>query len=149
MSGARVDLGELDAALAALEQVPAVGTRGELGARVLQARAAVLEVAGRTEEAAEILAGIDASLLAAVLGEDDDVVVYDLTDEVDEDGEPVAEPDEPDEPAEPAEPAGSDAGHVPDGAASDDVTVTAQDDETDAAHVEAEPAPAPSDEDER
>lgn len=84
VSGARVDLGELDAALAALEQVPAVGTRGELGARVLQARASVLEVAGRTEEAAEILAGIDASLLAAALGEEDDVVVYDLTDELEE-----------------------------------------------------------------
>lgn len=89
VSGARVDLDELDAALAALEQVPAVGTRGELGARVLQARASVLELAGRTEEAAEILAGIDASLLAAVLGEeDDDVVVYDLTDEIDEPDEP-------------------------------------------------------------
>lgn len=85
VSGARVDLGELDAALAALEQVPAVGARGELGARVLQARASVLEVAGRTEEAAQILAGIDASLLAAALGEeDDDVVVYDLTDEIEE-----------------------------------------------------------------
>ncbi|MDF9878719.1 hypothetical protein [Cellulosimicrobium cellulans] len=91
VSGARVDLGELDAALAALEQVPAVGTRGELGARVLQARASVLELAGRTEEAAEILGGIDASLLAAVLGEEDDVVVYDLTDEIDE----IDEADEP------------------------------------------------------
>lgn len=93
VSGARVDLGELDAALAALEQVPAVGTRGELGARVLQARASVLELAGRTEEAAEILGGIDASLLAAVLGEEDDVVVYDLTDEIDE----IDEADEPGE----------------------------------------------------
>jgi len=82
VSGARVDLGELDAALAALDQVPAMGTRGELGARVLQARASVLEVAGRTEEAAEILAGIDSDLLAVVLGEpDEDVVVYDLTEE--------------------------------------------------------------------
>ena len=96
VSGARVDLGELDAALAALEQVPAVGTRGELGARVLQARASVLELAGRTEEAAEILGGIDASLLAAVLGEEDDVVVYDLTDEIDE----IDEADEPGEPGE-------------------------------------------------
>ncbi|MBN0040095.1 hypothetical protein JN535_07910 [Cellulosimicrobium cellulans] len=122
VSGARVDLGELDAALAALEQVPAVGKRGELGARVLQARAAVLEVAGRTEEAAEILAGIDANLLAAVLGEDDDVVVYDLTDEIDEDGEPVAER------------AGADVEQAPDDAAPD------------AAHDEAEPSSAQSDE---
>jgi len=85
VSGARVDLGELDAALAVLAQVPAAGRQGELGARVLQARAAVLEVAGRTEEAAEILAGIDASLLGSALGdEEDDVVVYDLTEESEE-----------------------------------------------------------------
>ncbi|NDO89009.1 hypothetical protein GYH36_05995 [Cellulosimicrobium cellulans] len=96
VSGARVDLGELDAALAALDQVPAVGTQGELGARVLQARASVLEVAGRTEEAAELLAGIDASLLAAALGdEDDDVVVYDLTEELDDLEDAEVDGDEP------------------------------------------------------
>ncbi|MFF2266625.1 hypothetical protein ACFVTZ_00005 [Cellulosimicrobium cellulans] len=154
VSGARVDLGELDAALAALEQVPATGTRDELGARVLQARAAVLEVAGRTEEAAEILAGIDASLLAAVLGEDDDVVVYDLTDEVDEDGDAAAEPADAD----------VDAGQAPDGTAPkdtvpeatvpegtlpDDATTEAQEAGPDAALDEAEPASAPSDEDDR
>ncbi|MCB7138166.1 hypothetical protein [Cellulosimicrobium marinum] len=83
VSGARVDLGELDAALAVLEQVPAAGARGELGARVVQARAAVLEVSGRTEEAAALLATLDASLLGAALGDPgDDVVVYDL-DELD------------------------------------------------------------------
>src|SRR5690606_19894776 len=97
VSGARVDLGELDAALAALDQVPAVGTQGELGARVLQARASVLEVAGRTEEAAELLAGIDASLLAAALGDqDDDVVVYDLTEELDDLEDAEVDADEPD-----------------------------------------------------
>ncbi len=110
MSGARVDLGELDAALAVLDNVPPVGRGGELGARVLQARASVLELAGRTEEAAEILAGIDARLLAAALGEEDeDVVVYDLSEELEEEdedsdvtgdepdastGEPEAAPDE-------------------------------------------------------
>jgi hypothetical protein len=146
VSGARVDLGELDAALAALEQVPVIGTRGELGARVLQARAAVLEVAGRTEEAAEILAGIDASLLAAVLGEDDDVVVYDLTDEVDEDGDAVAEPADAD--------ADADAGQAVDDRAPkdtvpDDATTGAQNSESGAGHDEAEHASAPSDEDDR
>ncbi|WP_228485314.1 hypothetical protein [Cellulosimicrobium sp. JZ28] len=97
VSGARVDLGELDAALAALDNVPPVGRGGELGARVLQARASVLELAGRTEEAAEILAGIDARLLAAALGEEDeDVVVYDLSEELeeaDEDADGSVEPD--------------------------------------------------------
>ncbi|UKJ64589.1 hypothetical protein H1Q78_03985 [Cellulosimicrobium cellulans] len=154
VSGARVDLGELDAALAALEQVPAIGTRGELGARVLQARAAVLEVAGRTEEAAEILAGIDASLLAAVLGEDDDVVVYDLTDEVDEDGDAAAEPAGADVDAgqAPDGTAPKDAvpeATVPEGTLPDDATTEAQEAGPDAALDEAEPASAPSDEDDR
>jgi hypothetical protein len=82
VSGARVDLDEPDAALAALDHVPAAGTRGELGVRVLQARAAVLELVGRTEEAAQILAGIDPSALDPAFGEDDeDVVVYDLAEE--------------------------------------------------------------------
>lgn len=134
VSGARVDLGELDAALAALDQVPAVGTQGELGARVLQARASVLEVAGRTEEAAELLAGIDASLLAAALGdEDDDVVVYDLTEELDDLEDAEVDGDEPavDEPdvddsddaddAEgPAEADGADVADEDDGADEED-----------------------------
>ncbi|MFJ2521455.1 hypothetical protein ACIOWF_21045 [Cellulosimicrobium cellulans] len=134
VSGARVDLGELDAALAALEQVPAIGTRGELGARVLQARAAVLEVAGRDDEAAEILAGIDASLLAAVLGEDDDVVVYDLTEEVDEDGDAVAEPLD------------AAAAQAPDDTASADETTGSQDEEPGAGHDDSGSVSAPSDE---
>lgn len=97
VSGARVDLGELDAALAALDNVPPVGRGGELGARVLQARASVLELAGRTEEAAEILAGIDARLLAAALGEEDeDVVVYDLSEELEEADEDADGSEEPD-----------------------------------------------------
>lgn len=105
VSGARVDLGELDAALAVLAHVPAAGTRGELGVRVLQARAAVLEVAGRTDEAAEILAGLDASTLGTSLDADEDVVVYDLADESDdraqEDDDAAAEPaDAVEEPAD-------------------------------------------------
>ncbi|MFC8924042.1 hypothetical protein [Cellulosimicrobium sp. NPDC057127] len=84
VSGARVDLDELDAALAVLDHVPAVGTRGELGARVLQAKAAVLELLGRTEEAAELLGSVDAAALGSALDEDDDVVVYDLTEDGDD-----------------------------------------------------------------
>ncbi|WP_435735721.1 hypothetical protein V5D56_12905 [Cellulosimicrobium sp. PMB13] len=93
VSGARVDLGELDAALAVLAQVPAAGTRGELGARVQQAKASALEAAGRTDEAASVLAGIDASFLVAGPGDDDeDVVVYDLSDE-DLSGEDLSDDD--------------------------------------------------------
>jgi tetratricopeptide (TPR) repeat protein len=103
VSGARVDLDELDAALAALDQAPAAGTRGELGLRVLEARAAVLELAGRTQEAAEILSGIDASALGSAFGADDeDVVVYDLADDVDdvEDGVGDADADDAEPPSE-------------------------------------------------
>ncbi|MGO1240621.1 MAG: hypothetical protein ACTMHU_04220, partial [Cellulosimicrobium funkei] len=53
--------------------------------------------AGRTEEAAEILAGIDARLLAAALGEEDeDVVVYDLSEELEEADEDADGSEEPD-----------------------------------------------------
>lgn len=83
VSGARVDLDEVEAALAVLDQVPPVGRTGLLGVRVTQARAGVLEAAGRPDEAAELLAGIDAADLAAAVGEDpeDEIVVYDLAEE--------------------------------------------------------------------
>ena len=111
-----------------------VDAREDLGGLLGPARAAVLEVAGRTEEAAEILAGIDASLLAAVLGEDDDVVVYDLTEEADEDGDAVAEPLD------------AEAAQAPDDAASADETTESQDEEPGAGHDDSESAFAPSDE---
>ncbi|MFE5310200.1 hypothetical protein [Isoptericola sp. NPDC056605] len=83
-SGARSDLGEHDAALAVLDRIPAAERRGDLGLRVLQARAAALEAAGREEEAAQLLAGVDPAELARASGvpeESDDVVVYDTYDE--------------------------------------------------------------------
>ncbi|KZM34177.1 hypothetical protein OJAG_33290 [Oerskovia enterophila] len=90
VSGARADLGEFEAALAVLDQIPAAEAQGDLALRVLQARASVLEAAGRLEEAAAILADVDPRALAAALGTslDDEVVVYDLTEdavEIDED----------------------------------------------------------------
>ncbi|MFE5292454.1 hypothetical protein ACFQ8T_09775 [Isoptericola sp. NPDC056618] len=89
-SGARSDLGEHDAALAVLDRIPAAERRGDLGLRVLQARAAALEAAGREDEAARILAGVDPAELERASGlpqESEDVVVYDTYDEdaVDED----------------------------------------------------------------
>jgi tetratricopeptide (TPR) repeat protein len=106
-SGARSDLGEHDAALAVLDRIPAAERRGDLGLRVLQARAAALESAGRTADAAQILAGVDPAALERASGvpqDADDVVVYDTYDEdADEDTAP-AEPAEPTEPTEPTEP---------------------------------------------
>ncbi|HWV76574.1 MAG TPA: hypothetical protein VN027_04610, partial [Isoptericola sp.] len=83
-SGARSDLGEHDAALAVLDRIPAAERRGDLGLRVLQARASALEAAGRTDEAAALLAGVDPAELERASGvpqEVDDVVVYDTYDE--------------------------------------------------------------------
>lgn len=77
VSGARTDLGEYEAALAVLPTVPA---GNPVAVRVAEARAAVLTAAGRTDEAAQILAGLD-------LGTDDrdheeEIVVYDLAEDV-------------------------------------------------------------------
>ncbi|MEL7975276.1 hypothetical protein AAG589_05385 [Isoptericola sp. F-RaC21] len=91
-SGARSDLGEHDAALAVLDRIPAAERRGDPGLRVLQARAAALEAAGRATEAHELLAGVDPAELERVSGvpqEEDDVVVYDTYDE-----DAVEDPDE-------------------------------------------------------
>ncbi|MFC8597090.1 hypothetical protein [Isoptericola sp. NPDC057191] len=102
-SGARSDLGEHDAALAVLDRIPAAERKGDLGLRVLQARAAALEAAGRSDEAASLLAGVDPAALeraSGVVDDEDDVVVYDTYDEdaFEEDPEDVVDgaPDEHD-----------------------------------------------------
>ncbi|MBL0885312.1 hypothetical protein [Myceligenerans indicum] len=84
VSGARSDLGEHDAALAVLDKIPADEATGDLGLRVLQARSVALEAAGRTDEAAAVLAGVDPEALARATGAEapeEDVVVYDMYDE--------------------------------------------------------------------
>lgn len=91
VSGARLDLGQPDAAVAALEQAPVRRATGLLAVRVAQARAVALEAAGRADEAAAELAGYTEDDLARAAGNspviDDDVVVYDLTEDEDEDEE--------------------------------------------------------------
>ncbi|MBM7497130.1 MULTISPECIES: hypothetical protein [Oerskovia] len=101
VSGARVDLGEFEAALAVLDQIPAADATGDLALRVLQAKASVLEAAGRTEEAAAILADVDPRALAAALGTslDEDVVVYDLTEDAVEIDDEADSDDETDDSA--------------------------------------------------
>ncbi|WP_207207261.1 hypothetical protein [Xylanimonas protaetiae] len=82
VSGARSDLGEHDAALVALDKLPTL--KGDLGLRVLQARAAALEAAGRTDEAAALLADVDPEDLERAAGNaepEEEVVVYDVYDE--------------------------------------------------------------------
>ncbi|WP_225224582.1 hypothetical protein [Cellulomonas sp. JH27-2] len=85
VSGARVDLGEFDAALATLATPAVRGAKGVAAARVAQARSAAFEAAGRTEEAAAELAPYSAAQLAeadgGVADDEDDVVVYDLVED--------------------------------------------------------------------
>ncbi|MCL2468580.1 MAG: hypothetical protein FWF02_10665 [Micrococcales bacterium] len=92
VSGARLDLGEPEAALVALDQPAVHRASGLLAVRVAQARAVALEAAGRSDEAAAELAGYTEDELDRAAGNspvvDDDIVVYDLTDE--EETEPDA-----------------------------------------------------------
>ncbi|WP_432458110.1 hypothetical protein [Cellulomonas iranensis] len=125
VSGARLDLGQPEAAVAALTGELVQGLRGVLAARVAQARAAALEAAGLPDAAAAELAPFSRRVLDEASGaaSDDDVVVYDLVedeDPQDEDdashevadarGDEVAVRDEPDDD-------GSEAGVTADGTA--------------------------------
>jgi tetratricopeptide (TPR) repeat protein len=89
VSGARLDMGDPDAAIAALSGIGSGPVRTLLAARVVQARADALRAAGRGAEADEAEATVPAALLAQVQGadEDDDVVVFDL----DEDDAEIAD----------------------------------------------------------
>ncbi len=90
VSGARLDMGDPDAAIAALAGIAGGPVRTLLAARVAQARADALRAAGRTEEADATEAAVPPALLAQVAdgGEgEDDVVVFDLgEDDADADG---------------------------------------------------------------
>ncbi|WP_129590662.1 hypothetical protein [Sanguibacter massiliensis] len=91
VAGARMDLGETEAALVTLDDIDLTGVPRLQQVRVLQARADILESVGRDEEAAAVLAGVTPAELAAAIGEveiDEDVIVVDLDDLVpDEDEE--------------------------------------------------------------
>lgn len=106
VSGARLDLGEADAAVAALETADVRAATGTLAVRVAVARATALEAAGRSDDAERELARFTPAQLAEVTGEDaddedDEVVVFDLEDDdemaVDEDAREGAAPRTADE----------------------------------------------------
>jgi tetratricopeptide (TPR) repeat protein len=86
VSGARLDMGDPDAAIAALSGIGSGPVRTLLAARVVQARADALRAAGRAAQADEAESSVPAALLAQVQGTDadEDVVVFDLDE--DEDG---------------------------------------------------------------
>jgi tetratricopeptide (TPR) repeat protein len=91
VSGARLDLGEAEAAHAVLSESAIAklgGATGIVAVRVAQARAAALEALGRPDDAAASLAGFSAAELAEAGGEsadEDEVVVFDLDDGADDD----------------------------------------------------------------
>lgn len=98
VSGARLDLDQPDAAVAALDQAFLRQATGLFAVRVAQARAVALEAAGRADEAAAELARYTDDDLHRASGNspviDDDIVVYDLTDdEPDDTGEDVQDRD--------------------------------------------------------
>ena len=98
-SGARLDLGEVEAALAVLGTPQLRAVTGPQAVRVAVARATALEAAGRGEDAVAELAGFTPEQLAEAAGEvdedDEDVIAYDLTDDAaefpDEDDELTAD----------------------------------------------------------
>ena len=98
VSGARLDLGEPDAALATLASPLVRAAKGVLAVRVAQARATALEAAGRTDEAAAALGAFSAAQLAEASGgvveDEDDVVVFDLDEDEDHDEAHGGEVDE-------------------------------------------------------
>ena len=91
ISGARLDLGEPEAAVAVLDSAVVRAVRGVLAARVAQARATALAALGRDADAELELSRFTQDELDAAAGdveeEDDEIVVFDLLDEPDEEGE--------------------------------------------------------------
>jgi len=88
VSGARLDLGEPDAAVAVLDTAAVRAATGVLAARVAQARSTALAAAGRAKDAQRELAAFSTAELDEAAGgsdDEDDVAVYDLLEESDED----------------------------------------------------------------
>ncbi|MDR0481975.1 MAG: hypothetical protein LBH13_02265 [Cellulomonadaceae bacterium] len=82
VAGARVDMGDLDTALAIFDRLPQQS--GDLALRVIQAHAGVLEAAERFDEAAALLTGIDEDDLERAAGNDlpdEDIEIFDTVDE--------------------------------------------------------------------
>ncbi len=140
VSGARLDMGDPDAAVAALSGLATGTVKTVLGARVVQARAEALRAAGRHAEADAAEAAVPAALMAQVADPeaDEDVVVFDLED----DGEEL--------PSEPSGAAGAEPGDGADrGTPGGDAPRAAEDDAVPAdqdAAVSAEADAAPADE---
>jgi hypothetical protein len=104
VSGARLDLGEPEAALATLSSPVVRSATGVLAVRVAEARATALEAAGRGDEAAAELSGFTSAQLAEAGGgveeDEDEVVVFDLDDDESADDESADDESADDESAD-------------------------------------------------
>ncbi len=91
ISGARLDLGEPEAAAAVLDSAVVRAAQGVLAARVAQARATALTALGRVADAELELSRFTQEELDAAAGdvddEDDEIFAFDLLDEPEEDEE--------------------------------------------------------------
>src|SRR5690606_31186393 len=86
VSGARLDLGDPEAALAVL--APLASKDRHVAARIAHARAGALEALGREDEAAQALVGFSELELREAAGEvEEELVVVDLDDADDEKSE--------------------------------------------------------------
>jgi hypothetical protein len=85
VSGARLDLGEPDAAVAALQSPLVRAASGPQRARVAEALVTALRAAGRVDEAERL-----AATLPDTAAEEDEVLVYDLEDAEPESGAAAA-----------------------------------------------------------
>jgi hypothetical protein len=90
LSGARLDLGEPEAAVAVLAAPQVRAATGALAVRVAQARATALEAAGQPAAAAAELASIGSGGSDEVDDDEEDVVVFDLDEEVPGESAPAA-----------------------------------------------------------
>ncbi|WP_155859534.1 hypothetical protein [Cellulomonas sp. KRMCY2] len=118
VSGARLDLGDPEAALAVLTGATVRSAAGELAHRVTEAKASALAALGRDAEADALLGTLPVGHEGSPGGTEDDVFVFDLEDDgaehavrvVDQEGAVVtsATGDDGDDPAEPTDLVGGD-----------------------------------------
>lgn len=107
VSGARLDLGEGEAAQAVLDSLVVPRGNRELELRVIEARIGVLEALGRADDAKALLASLSDRERAAFRdgADGEDIVVFDLDEESDV---PSGSPEQVEAPATSAEGAGED-----------------------------------------
>ena len=113
LSGARLDLGEPEAAVAVLDSAVVRAAKGVLAVRVAQARATALAALGRAADAGAELSRFTQRQLDEAAGDvedDDEIVVYDLLDDEEPDTDEGPDDDTALDAAD--QPVGDEPGHA-------------------------------------